>query len=426
MWQPGSSSQSFLATLSLSPLGDFGSTVTIWRTSDWQDMLTLDEPGDSGQSAAPASLTWSGDTTVLVAYANGELREHNVTSRQSTPWAEVGSLALKLAALPNGLVVAAGPERVTVFDSTGTAQWTLDGFNHAIRETEWSGDGSQLIVRNDPALVAQPVQVWNVPGVQAPLTLPISITNIAAFDWHPATNAVLARYTPDYLAVKLAVFDPRSWEVVAAVTTTDLISSAAWNPAGDGAVTLTLGGVLTWWSYSGQTLTEILTQTAHPPNTTLIPRGLAWSPDGKYVASTDGDEGALKLWDAQTHALVWELQTPQPGIRSVQWSPDSQLLATGNYEQPQITIWRVADGSLERTVQAGAEAVLSLGWNTDGTLLVGGCADGFVRLWDARSGTLIAEYRAATAALAIEWRPDGKGFLASSADGTLTLWSVPK
>ncbi|MBA3470280.1 MAG: hypothetical protein H0T53_11630 [Herpetosiphonaceae bacterium] len=86
----------------------------------------------------------------------------------------------------------------------------------------------------------------------------------------------------------------------------------------------------------------------------------------------------------------------------------------------------MADGSVERTIQAAAGAVLSLGWNTDGTLLVAGCDDGFVRLWDARTGALIAEYRAATAGLAIEWRPDGKGFLSSSNDGTLAVWSVPK
>jgi len=109
--------------------------------------------------------------------------------------------------------------------------------------------------------------------------------------------------------------------------------------------------------------------------------GLAWSPDGKWLAAGDAD-GNLIVWDPVTGQRG---RTPGSGqltnvINNLAWSPDSQLLAA-SYVPGFIAVYDFQSGEL---LGQGFQTrgVLGLDFSRDGRLLASGGASGRIRVWD--------------------------------------------
>ena len=89
-----------------------------------------------------------------------------------------------------------------------------------------------------------------------------------------------------------------------------------------GMVTASDDGTVKIWNAS--TGKELLTLTGHTGNV----YGVAFSPDGKTIASASGDKTA-KVWDTQTGKQYLTLHAPY-GLTSVAFSPDGSQLAVAS------------------------------------------------------------------------------------------------
>ena len=77
-----------------------------------------------------------------------------------------------------------------------------------------------------------------------------------------------------------------------------------------------------WDAESGN---ELLTLTGHNSSVESV----AWSPNGKRLATGSGD-GTAKVWDADTGKELLTLSGSRGGVNSVAWSPDGKRLAAAS------------------------------------------------------------------------------------------------
>jgi WD40 repeat protein len=127
-------------------------------------------------------------------------------------------------------------------------------------------------------------------------------------------------------------------------------------------------------------------------------RLFALSPDGQLLAATlesnsgGGGEGqapqVIHVWRVATGEELHRLALP-PGrpeadyVTCLAFSPDGRTLATGRCGEKAARLWEMATGWERGRLEGHREWVLSLAFSPDGLLLASGGADGVVTAWDA-------------------------------------------
>lgn len=141
--------------------------------------------------------------------------------------------------------------------------------------------------------------------------------------------------------------------------------------------------------------------------------GLAFSPDGRYLASAGRDLTA-KIWDWRSGALERSLDFPNEVV-SVAFSPDSRILAVGGVDEPpggqleDAAIWTfTVDDWQPQHKLAEYWNIADIVFTPDGSLVIGGGISRNVRVWSANDG--VERF--------VLYHPHQVGSLAVSPDGS--------
>jgi WD40 repeat protein len=116
--------------------------------------------------------------------------------------------------------------------------------------------------------------------------------------------------------------------------------------------------------------------------------GIAYSPDGHLLAR--GRHAGVAILDATTGAVVQTLADPPGYPRCLAFSPDGKTLATSGRDiatdTPAVKVWDLAAGKVRHTLLGHRDFIQSVAFEPSGTVLASGSADQTVRLWDAATG----------------------------------------
>ncbi|WP_300443528.1 TIR domain-containing protein [Zoogloea sp.] len=153
---------------------------------------------------------------------------------------------------------------------------------------------------------------------------------------------------------------------------------------------------------------------------------LAFSPDGKRLA-TGSFDGSLRLVDGRSGAALGPpINTHSGAVSAIAWSPDGKQIATGSWDTT-LRIWDAASGAAVGEPLSGHDAwIAALAFSPDGRSVVSASADTRLRHWNVATGQLIGRPMLGhdNWVLAVAFSPDGSLIVSGGADDTVRRWNA--
>lgn len=151
---------------------------------------------------------------------------------------------------------------------------------------------------------------------------------------------------------------------------------------------------------------------------------LAYSPDAKIIVSAAADSPPLKVWNAETGALLRTLAPPGVAeITALAFSPDGTILA---FATPgDIRLVKAADFVPVRTIGSNTGRTNALAFSPSGDFLAAASDDSVARLWQTETGAAGPELKGhAGAVRGIAFSPAGDLVVTGSLDRTARVWDI--
>jgi RNA polymerase sigma factor (sigma-70 family) len=286
-----------------------------------------------------------------------------------TPQADKGDQIFAAAISPDGKTIATGQSKGAKLLDATTGKELVNLYQRLTLCTAFSPDGTMLATGH-----LTTVKVWDVTTGQERASLEGHTKNCHSVAFAPdsktlATASETIRLWNVSTGGELRRFNPKGQE-------DRVLYCVAFSP--DGKKLASAEGpdksVKLWDVATGN---ELKTFQGHTKGVIAV----AFSPDGKTLASAGG-EGEIKLWDIASGKERLSRRSPTTGCASLAFSPDGKTLASAGGDDKTVLLWKIATGEELATLTEHEDRVWTVAFSRDGKTLVT-AGDDAVRLWDA-------------------------------------------
>ncbi|MBA4186500.1 MAG: hypothetical protein C0467_00635 [Planctomycetaceae bacterium] len=409
---------------SLLVTGGEDKTVRVWEIGSGKQLRSLQ--GHLGRVTASASradgkqiASGSEDGAIRMWDLNADDDHRALSEAADSLWA--------VAFSPDGKhVAAAGADKtIRVYNpETGKLEATLTGAKSPITSLAFLPDSNRLVAGGGDQVVviwdvAKEKAVKELPGHQsAVLSVAVSEDgklvvsgsadkSVRGFDpesgkptwtWNgrSAVCAVAIRKGNKYVAVGLADGSLVVLDVTAATPKEVFsqsghvagIGSAVFSADGNRLATVGGDGALRVWTVleNGALTSLVKFDGSAKPGGVLSPlTGVAFAPDGRYVAAV-GADSVVRVWDIQTKSEVRGLRGHTDWVTSVAFSPDGRYLASVGVEKDKVL--RIFElPPLEVSGGGGhVQGVNAIAVSPNGKFAATAGTDQTIKVWDLATG----------------------------------------
>ena len=152
---------------------------------------------------------------------------------------------------------------------------------------------------------------------------------------------------------------------------------------------------------------------------------LAWSPDGKRIASAGYDK-TVQLWDAANGNKLLAYRRHLGHVNALAWSPDSKCIASASADGS-VQLWEADTGKLLHTYSEHQGPLYAVAWSPDGEYIASAGEDTTVQVWRAKTGLRLFTCRNHSSKVcALAWSPDGKRIASAGEGRRIEIWEPVK
>ncbi|HLZ57362.1 MAG TPA: WD40 repeat domain-containing protein [Ktedonosporobacter sp.] len=213
--------------------------------------------------------------------------------------------------------------------------------------------------------------------------------------------------------------------------------------------------------------------TQSRPGHTGAVTAVAWSPDGKRIASASADK-TVQVYDTAMAKLQVLFRGHADVVTGIAWSPDSKSIVSTSLDKT-LQVWNSSDGRVlhtfsgQQSINDGKEVPFyGTGWSSEidqiFVITPTNCERILVAAWSDQGGSLMPQVPASNAAswaphapviahavpdhsvvawninteidfascightlkvMVVDWSPDGTKLVSGSQDQTVRVWSIP-
>jgi WD40 repeat protein len=323
--------------------------------------------------------------------------------------AEIGDHVIALAWSPGGADLAAagvGGSIMVCDGMTGRIRHVLDGHAFGATALSWSPQGKIIASAGQDGKV----KLWNVATGQLHRTLDGGSAWVERVAWSPDGT----------LLASAAGKKVRLWDVAGQLVREygnhpSTVADIQWKPGTLELASASYGQIALFHPDRAEPV-----QCLKWKGSQLV---LAWSPDGKHMATGDQDS-TVHFWILKTGEDLMMSGYPVK-VRELSWDHTSRYLATGGGAVP--CVWDVSGkgpaGTRPLQFEGHKANVTGLAFQHSGPLLASAGADGQVMLWHpGKHKRALAQAQAGSGITQVAWSADDQRLVVGTESGAVRAY----